>query len=293
MLCTQHHLDPGHNFVERTSTISSRPRFLHQLVHYSELSHIIGDEHPLDNYQLYVNLYQRYFTQFVVGDHNIEWISDFHSNIRFWSLSTETNRDHAGCTTVDIHSFSLCQNQPIGHHCKSHSTWHIDSYQRSTQGSALESRQLLCGSRCRSIQRECEYFPRVSYRDLSISLGLDVRLLLSALRIVSISYSLTVALHRSREATLFPKSNKYRNTLPPPVEKRSSLLFSLDQVTSVRYNAINNSRSSVTILAGSLESDRTYQFVVLMINLGNASRQATGFALVRVEDTRPQMVAVG
>lgn len=183
----QHHFDPGRNLIKCTSTISSCPRFLHQLVHYFELSHIIGDEHHLDNYQLYLDVHQRYSSQSIIGDHNIDWISDSHSNLKFWSLSTETNRDHAGRTTVDIHSFSLRQNQSIGYHRESHSTRHIDSYQRSTQGSAPESRQLLGGSRYRPIQRECEYFSGVSWGDLSISLGLDVRLFLPALRIVSTS----------------------------------------------------------------------------------------------------------
>ena len=52
-------------------------------------------------------------------------------------------------------------------------------------------------------------------------------------------------------------------------------------------------QSSLTILAGSLQSNRTYQFMVNMTNRRNASRQATGYVLVKVEDTRPHMILIG
>ena len=49
----------------------------------------------------------------------------------------------------------------------------------------------------------------------------------------------------------------------------------------------------MTILSDSLTPHTTYQFVVLMVNRRNATLQATGFVLVKVEDTRPQLIAVG
>jgi hypothetical protein len=52
-------------------------------------------------------------------------------------------------------------------------------------------------------------------------------------------------------------------------------------------------KSSLTILAGSLKSNQTYQFMVYMENRRNSSLQATGYVLVKVEDTRPQMVLIG
>ena len=52
-------------------------------------------------------------------------------------------------------------------------------------------------------------------------------------------------------------------------------------------------RSSLTILAGSLQSNRTCQFMVYMTNRRNPSRQATGYVLVKVEDTRPRMIIIG
>ena len=52
-------------------------------------------------------------------------------------------------------------------------------------------------------------------------------------------------------------------------------------------------RSSLTILAGSLQSNRTYQFMVNMTNRRNSSRQATGYVLVKVEDTRPYIIIIG
>ncbi len=55
----------------------------------------------------------------------------------------------------------------------------------------------------------------------------------------------------------------------------------------------NSIESSLTILAGSLQSNRTYQFMVQMENRRNSSLQATGYVLVNVVDTRPQMVLIG
>ncbi|CAF0892553.1 unnamed protein product, partial [Adineta ricciae] len=52
-------------------------------------------------------------------------------------------------------------------------------------------------------------------------------------------------------------------------------------------------KSSLTIRANSLQSNRTYQFMVTMTNQQNASTQATGYVLVKVEDTSSQMIAIG
>ena len=61
--------------------------------------------------------------------------------------------------------------------------------------------------------------------------------------------------------------------------------------TAWRYGGpANFIKSSVTILAKSFESNRTYQFMVRMTNRINASLQATGYVLVRVEDSQPQLV---
>ena len=47
-----------------------------------------------------------------------------------------------------------------------------------------------------------------------------------------------------------------------------------------------------TILAGSLTSNQTYQFVAYLVNRRNSSFQATGYVIVKIEDTKPQLVAV-
>ena len=47
------------------------------------------------------------------------------------------------------------------------------------------------------------------------------------------------------------------------------------------------------IFAGSFKSNQTYQFMVYMENRRNASLQVTGYLLVKVEDTHPQMIAIG
>ncbi|CAF0846743.1 unnamed protein product [Adineta steineri] len=51
--------------------------------------------------------------------------------------------------------------------------------------------------------------------------------------------------------------------------------------------------SSLTVLGGSLQSNRMYQFMVYMENRKNSSIQATGYVLVTIEVTHPQLIAVG
>ncbi len=65
----------------------------------------------------------------------------------------------------------------------------------------------------------------------------------------------------------------------------------LSNRTGIIYG--NSIQSLVTIRAGSLQSNRTYQFMVQMENRRNSSRQATGYVLVKIEDTRPQLIAIG
>lgn len=63
--------------------------------------------------------------------------------------------------------------------------------------------------------------------------------------------------------------------------------------TAWRYSGRSDSRkSSLTILAKSLQSNQTYQFMVRMQNRLNASQQATGYVLVRVENTQPHLVVI-
>ena len=68
--------------------------------------------------------------------------------------------------------------------------------------------------------------------------------------------------------------------------------FSVNE-PAVRYDASTGTNSAVTILGGSLQSNKTYQFVVIMDAIGNVTRQGTGYVLVKVEETRPIMIAVG
>jgi hypothetical protein len=52
-------------------------------------------------------------------------------------------------------------------------------------------------------------------------------------------------------------------------------------------------KSSVIIRSGSFQSNRTYQFMVFMQNKQNSTLTATGYVLVRIEDTYPKMIAIG
>jgi hypothetical protein len=63
--------------------------------------------------------------------------------------------------------------------------------------------------------------------------------------------------------------------------------------TALQYGGANVSiKSSLTILANSLQSNQTYQFMVYMQNRQNSSVQATGYLLVQVVDTQPQLVVI-
>lgn len=66
----------------------------------------------------------------------------------------------------------------------------------------------------------------------------------------------------------------------------NSSVRNISPIQYVRWN------SAMIILSGSLQSNETYQFLVTMVSRRNASRQATGYLLVKVEDTKPQMIAV-
>jgi hypothetical protein len=68
-------------------------------------------------------------------------------------------------------------------------------------------------------------------------------------------------------------------------------IFHVDNQTGWQFS--NSIESSVTILGKSLQSNRTYQFMVYMQNLRNSSIQATGYVLVTVVDTSPQMIVIG
>ncbi|CAF4796845.1 unnamed protein product, partial [Rotaria socialis] len=65
-----------------------------------------------------------------------------------------------------------------------------------------------------------------------------------------------------------------------------------DNIKPCQYS-VNKLRSSVTILENTLKVNQTYQFMVQMDNLNNATVRATGYVLVHVQNTRPPMVAIG
>ena len=60
------------------------------------------------------------------------------------------------------------------------------------------------------------------------------------------------------------------------------------------FNGVPSSlKSSLILLAGSLRSNRTYQMMVYMVNKRNSSLQGTGYLLVHVEQTFPQLIVIG
>ncbi|CAF1320727.1 unnamed protein product [Adineta steineri] len=71
---------------------------------------------------------------------------------------------------------------------------------------------------------------------------------------------------------------------PSCLSNRSGLVFG---------NLTLSPNSSLTVLSGSLQLNQIYQFMVYMENRKNSSIQATGYVLVTVEVTHPQLIAVG
>ena len=66
-----------------------------------------------------------------------------------------------------------------------------------------------------------------------------------------------------------------------------------NDVNLIYGNSSVSPKSSLTIRAGSLQTNRMYQFMVYMENRKNSSIQATGYVLVTVEVTRPRLIAIG
>jgi hypothetical protein len=63
--------------------------------------------------------------------------------------------------------------------------------------------------------------------------------------------------------------------------------------TAWQYGGTNGSlKSSLTILANSLKSNETYQFMVIMSNRQNSTLQATGYVLVQVIDSQSQLIVI-
>ncbi|CAF4055669.1 unnamed protein product, partial [Adineta steineri] len=71
---------------------------------------------------------------------------------------------------------------------------------------------------------------------------------------------------------------------PSCLSNQSGLIFG---------NITASPNSSLTVLGGSLQSNQIYQFMVYMENRKNSSIQATGYVLVTVEDTQPQLIVIG
>ena len=51
-------------------------------------------------------------------------------------------------------------------------------------------------------------------------------------------------------------------------------------------------KSSLTIFAGALQSNRTYQFKVNLQNLQDSSLEFIGYLLVQVQDTRSHLIDI-
>jgi len=89
---------------------------------------------------------------------------------------------------------------------------------------------------------------------------------------------------------MFPNLNGLLLTIDDPAND-SSNPSCLSNRTALKFG--NSNHSSLIILSKSLQSNRTYQFMVQMQHRRNLSQQATGYVLVKIENTRPLIIAIG
>ena len=76
------------------------------------------------------------------------------------------------------------------------------------------------------------------------------------------------------------------------LSKKSIIIEGND--TALIYGGKNIAPNSSLIIPGELlTSNQTYQFMVHMQNHRNSSVVAKGYLLVRIEDTRPQLIVLG
>ena len=80
------------------------------------------------------------------------------------------------------------------------------------------------------------------------------------------------------------------NEIIPLTFLRLTIIICKDNQTGWKYS--NSIKSSITILSQSLQSNRTYQFMVYMENRQNSSVQATGYLLVQLDNAQTQLIAV-
>lgn len=71
------------------------------------------------------------------------------------------------------------------------------------------------------------------------------------------------------------------------------LAFIDDEDNKIPWRYKDSIHSSITILGGSLQSNRTYQFMVQMISRKHASEQTKGYILVQVEDGTVPLITIG
>lgn len=80
----------------------------------------------------------------------------------------------------------------------------------------------------------------------------------------------------------------------PRVDPQNPSCLSNTNRTAIEYVGIGpGSRSSIIIRAGSLRSNRTYQFMTEMQHRRDNRSQATGDVLVQVADRSLPIIAVG
>jgi hypothetical protein len=68
----------------------------------------------------------------------------------------------------------------------------------------------------------------------------------------------------------------------------------LSNRSAFRFEGVGvSNKSALTLLRDSMQANRTYQLMVLVEHRRNSSLQATGYLLVRVDETYPQMIIIG
>jgi hypothetical protein len=91
----------------------------------------------------------------------------------------------------------------------------------------------------------------------------------------------------------FPHLNGFLLTIDDPrVDPLNPSCLSNRSMFRFEGMGVSN-KSAMTLLSESLRANRTYQLMVFVEHRRNSSLQATGYLLVRVDETHPQMIIIG
>lgn len=202
-----------------------------------------------------------------------------------WHLSTQLQHSHQQLIHVIINNICFHPNHSRRCHSKSHSSRNIHYYKWKITRSFLQSRTLFSRSRWVSSQCIC--------KSLMLLFRFLPSRLVSSLSLYSQDWHYKYFC-RIDEISTFPQISGIRLTIDDSRLNQTNASCFHDQ-SKWRYAGVSSSslQSSLIILADSLRSNRTYQFMVEMQNKRNSSLKVTADVLVHIKDNPHRSSSLG